>query len=435
MDSIDRPIAFVDSSAIVALVDADDAAHAAAVEAYHQLLDDGYRLFTTDHVIVETYDLLANGVGPIVASAWLRDHRMPVYCVDEVDLAAAGTLLVGPSGRITGFVRQRAQHQCDGAPGCRRCIRGRPCVPWGAQLMEIRYGNLDGARQGPPAFCPNCGVANSTGGLRCIVCGQQFIPDDAVASFWETPGPTATGAIAYDPVQDLPDDYDRFADGAHPATRQLIRMRPCRIRRSLTNGLPRPGRWVLIRERPARFFPRWPPVPKRNVGPPAFLLGLIGFLLIAVVGVATAVLVFGPLLGNDVEAGAHDAVASSLAGATASPGTIVVTESQIRNFLRSDSTNFGAISDPAFRLGRNGFTIIFNAPGYSGRITGDLGVSNGQIVVLEPEISGLAGRVIDVDAIAKDFETQVNDWLAAQGLKAQSIENDGNTLTITTVPA
>jgi predicted nucleic acid-binding protein len=93
MDTSERPIAFVDSSAIVALVDADDAAHSAAVDAYHQLLNDGYRLFTTDHVIVETYDLLANGVGPIVASAWLRDHRLPIYCVDEVDLAAAGTML------------------------------------------------------------------------------------------------------------------------------------------------------------------------------------------------------------------------------------------------------------------------------------------------------------------------------------------------------
>jgi predicted nucleic acid-binding protein len=78
MASDDRPVAFVDSSAIVALVDEDDAAHSAAVDAYRELSTSGYRLFTTDHVVVEAYDLLLNGVGPVVATAWLRDQRLPV---------------------------------------------------------------------------------------------------------------------------------------------------------------------------------------------------------------------------------------------------------------------------------------------------------------------------------------------------------------------
>jgi predicted nucleic acid-binding protein len=93
MASDDRPVAFVDSSAIVALVDEDDAAHSAAVDAYRELCSSGYRLFTTDHVVVEAYDLLLNGVGPVVATAWLRDQRLPVYCTDEADLSAAQTIL------------------------------------------------------------------------------------------------------------------------------------------------------------------------------------------------------------------------------------------------------------------------------------------------------------------------------------------------------
>ena len=87
--------AFVDSSAIVALVDQDDAAHSAAVSAYEELSGSGYRLFTTDHVVVETYDLLLNGVGPVVAATWLRTHRLPVYATDETDLSAAQTILAG----------------------------------------------------------------------------------------------------------------------------------------------------------------------------------------------------------------------------------------------------------------------------------------------------------------------------------------------------
>jgi predicted nucleic acid-binding protein len=75
-------------------VDEDDAAHAAAVAAYNELKESGYRLFTTDHVIVETYDLLVNGVGPVVAARWVQDHRLPVYATDENDLASAQALLV-----------------------------------------------------------------------------------------------------------------------------------------------------------------------------------------------------------------------------------------------------------------------------------------------------------------------------------------------------
>lgn len=96
--------AFVDSSAIVALVDRDDAAHGAAVSAYEELCNSGYRLFSTDHVVVETYDLLLNGVGPVVAATWLRTHRLPIYATDEADLAAAQAILVArPDGSPISF--------------------------------------------------------------------------------------------------------------------------------------------------------------------------------------------------------------------------------------------------------------------------------------------------------------------------------------------
>lgn len=95
MATDDRLVAFVDSSAIVALVDEDDTAHAAAVAAYNELKQSGYRLFTTDHVVIETYDLLLNGVGPVVAARWLREHKLPVYNTDETDLSAAQNVLLG----------------------------------------------------------------------------------------------------------------------------------------------------------------------------------------------------------------------------------------------------------------------------------------------------------------------------------------------------
>ena len=88
------PVAFVDSSAIVALVDRTVATHQAAVDAYRDLVSQGYRLFTTNHVIAETVDLLMEGTGPDVARRWLRDHRLPVYHADEEDERRARALVI-----------------------------------------------------------------------------------------------------------------------------------------------------------------------------------------------------------------------------------------------------------------------------------------------------------------------------------------------------
>lgn len=85
----DLAVAFVDSSAIVALVDAGDISHRAAAEAYHSLVSSGYRLFTTNHVIVETFALLTSGLGPDVAKQWLRDMRLAIYTADADDEAKA----------------------------------------------------------------------------------------------------------------------------------------------------------------------------------------------------------------------------------------------------------------------------------------------------------------------------------------------------------
>lgn len=85
----DRPVAFVDSSAIVTLVDSDDASHTAAVDAYRSLINSGYRLFTTNLVLGEAFDLLRVGIGMAAAQHWLREQRLKIYHVDEADLSAA----------------------------------------------------------------------------------------------------------------------------------------------------------------------------------------------------------------------------------------------------------------------------------------------------------------------------------------------------------
>lgn len=91
------PAAFVDASALVALVDRDDASHGAAVDAYRDLIASGYRLFTTNYVVAETFDLLSTGLGPGVARQWLRDSKLAVYHADEQDELKARRLILRSS--------------------------------------------------------------------------------------------------------------------------------------------------------------------------------------------------------------------------------------------------------------------------------------------------------------------------------------------------
>ena len=93
------PIAFVDTSAIIALVDRDDQTHEVAVNAYHSLVDDGYRLFTTNHVIGETYDLLAATLGHEVATQWLQDVGLAVYVTDNQDEERARERILAAAAR------------------------------------------------------------------------------------------------------------------------------------------------------------------------------------------------------------------------------------------------------------------------------------------------------------------------------------------------
>ncbi len=93
-----EPVALVDSSAIVALVDANDQTHSAAVAAYQELVGQGYKLFVTNYTVSETVDLLAAGLGPEVARHWLRDHRLPVYHADEQDEQRARAMVISARG-------------------------------------------------------------------------------------------------------------------------------------------------------------------------------------------------------------------------------------------------------------------------------------------------------------------------------------------------
>ena len=79
-------VSFVDASALVALADRDDASHAAAVNAYQDLVASGFRLFTTDLALTTAHELISAALGQDTARFWLAQCNILVYRIAPADL-------------------------------------------------------------------------------------------------------------------------------------------------------------------------------------------------------------------------------------------------------------------------------------------------------------------------------------------------------------
>jgi uncharacterized protein len=74
---------FVDTSALIAVLDRDDAQHAEAGRVWQKLMADKAVLVTTNYVLLETIAVLQNRIG-MEAVRRLNDDIVPVLTVDWV---------------------------------------------------------------------------------------------------------------------------------------------------------------------------------------------------------------------------------------------------------------------------------------------------------------------------------------------------------------
>jgi predicted nucleic acid-binding protein len=78
-----KPV-FVDTSAILALLVADDPSHAAASRAFTRAKKNDVEFVTTSYVLVETYALLGRRLGQLAAQRF-RNELAPLFSVRWVD--------------------------------------------------------------------------------------------------------------------------------------------------------------------------------------------------------------------------------------------------------------------------------------------------------------------------------------------------------------
>lgn len=83
---------FVDTSAIYALLDAQDSNHARAKAAWERLLGDEIVLVVTNYILVETFALVQHGLG-IEAARGVQEAIVPLLRIEWVDERTHATAL------------------------------------------------------------------------------------------------------------------------------------------------------------------------------------------------------------------------------------------------------------------------------------------------------------------------------------------------------
>jgi len=82
-----------DSSAVLALLDADDADHDAAVRAAREIADEERPSFVTNYIEVEAHALLLRKLGRALALEWLLSGGLPVVRVSPQEEQRAREIL------------------------------------------------------------------------------------------------------------------------------------------------------------------------------------------------------------------------------------------------------------------------------------------------------------------------------------------------------
>lgn len=170
------------------------------------------------------------------------------------------------------------------------------------------------------------------------------------------------------------------------------------------------------------------PQPRRRGG---CLSGLAVLVWAAIILVALFYFVARPLIGDYVarqvggdtqgqlEGAAQGAIPTIVAALP--PGEIVVTEQQANEFFAARNGQLGPIERVSVRLLPGEVQADLVAAGTLSQASLGLAAYNGQVVALEPRLSGPLALAVSAETLAATLTERLNQQLAAQGKQAREV--------------
>ena len=288
------------------------------------------------------------------------------------------------------------------------------------------------AQTPPDVICPECRAANPAGSIHCANCGLRLISHGQATNVWSRPA-VATPETAKDAAD--------FANAPALSSQATMPIPAgdwnAGASRSAAPSEDTPTTWTPPRPAPP-IGPRVPAVQKPG-GPPGFVLGCFGLLIVLAVAGLFAWSVGRPYVRNRVGERVSSGVATEVGAipevTVTSSGEITLTDADLNRSISDYSGSIDPISDPVATIDRTGMHIRFKVYSRSSEFTGLPIVQGGRIVIRDSSISGLAGQVVDADEIASIVEQQLADLMTRSNLTPSSIVLSDGSLSVITAPA
>ncbi|MEA2524050.1 MAG: hypothetical protein QOF73_1277 [Thermomicrobiales bacterium] len=248
------------------------------------------------------------------------------------------------------------------------------------------------------------------------------------------PGPRNDGVIDLTPSDDpssqvtAPLDRTRRFD---PVTR--ARKEPIDPWSSGGGTLARPSSGAPVSYPPPETVV---PATRRSGGPAGCLLGMLAFVIIAAVAGVFAWAIAKPIVNDRVQAELDHGIATQVAAidvpSLRTAGRITLTEDEINAEIGRFAGSYDPVKNLRFRILPEELRVSFDLYGVTSTYRGGLKVENGRMVVVDPELSGPAGQILDAREIADILETQLASLMDRSDVQPAAVRLREGVLTVTT---